>query len=395
MKFPSLFSAPPVVGTTVVATLLGSLLLTACGEPEPVKPAAQPVLVVTAHSGAATIDPVFSATIQARHESDVSFRTGGKAIERLVNVGDRVRAGQVLARLDTGDNALSATAALGAVNALKAEASQASTDAARAKRLRADGSVSVAEEERLKAQADSLQARLQQAQSQASVANNRLGYTTLLAPYDGIVTALHIEPGQVVNEGQTILSIARSDEWEVVADLPEQMLDQARTSEATASLWAHPETHLKLVLRELSPVASASARTYRARYSISKDSAVSPSTLALGMTAELSLNQKTAAGSTWLPAGAIWKTDGAPSVWLVDATAGKLVRQSVQIQAYTAEAVQVDGVKDGSLVVTAGVQKLDASTKVRAVQRTVSGLNLGSSQPVAMDSRTTSKATGG
>ena len=394
MKFSSR-SVPPATRNLIFATLLGSLLLTACSKPEEVKSVIQPVLVVTAHSGGASVDPVFPATIQARHESDLSFRTGGKVVSRLVSVGDRVRSGQALARLDESDNALSASAAADLVNALKAEASQASVDAARARRLRADGSVSAAEEERLKAQADSLQARLQQAQRQAGTANNRLAYATLVAPYDGVVTATHIEAGQVVTEGKAILSIARSDEPEVVVDLPERMLDQARNDDVSASLWAHPEIRLKLHLRELSPIASVGARTYRARYSIDQAKALPPSTLALGMTAELSLPGKTSDDSTWLPAGAISKTDGKPSVWLVDAAAGKLVRQTVQIQGYTAEAVQVDGVKDGSLVVAAGVQKLDASMKVRAVPRTSSGLNVDAALPVTVAAHSSGKAIGG
>jgi hypothetical protein len=113
------------------------------------------------------------------------------------------------------------------------------------------------------------------------------------------------------------------------------------------------------------------------------------------MTAELSLQGKTADSSTWLPAGAVWKADGKPSVWLVDATTGKLVRQTVQIQGYTAEAVQVDGVKDGSLVVAAGVQKLDSSMKVRAVPRTSSGLNVDATLPVTVAARSSGKAIGG
>ncbi|MDB5992511.1 MAG: efflux transporter periplasmic adaptor subunit [Herbaspirillum sp.] len=392
MKRISMFASRPVlygtVSSTLASALLGSVLLSACSKPEPVKSAIQPVLVVSAHSGAASIDRVFPATIQARHESDLSFRTGGKVVSRLVNVGQRVRAGQVLAHLDQNDNALSASAAVDIVSALKAEAAQASLDAARARRLLADGSVSAAEQERLKTQADSLQARLQQAQRQAGVASNRLGYTTLVAPYDGVVTTTHIEAGQIVTEGQVILSIARSDEWEVVADLPEQMLDQARNSDATASLWAHAGTRLKLSLRELSPIANVNARTYRARYSIDDATAIPPSILALGMTAELSLRGQSSASATWLPAGAVWKADGTPSVWLVDAKAGKLLRQAVAIQGYTAEAVEVAGIKEGSLIVAAGVQKLDSSIKVRPVARTSSGLNADGVLPVATDFRT-------
>lgn len=384
---------PRAARTAMFATVLGSLLLTACSQPQEVQAITQPVLVVTAHSASGTNDRVFPATIQARHESELSFRTGGKVVERLINVGQRVRAGEALARLDQHDNALSASAAADTVRALKAEAEQAVADAARAKRLRADGSVSAAEEERLKAQADSLQARLQQAQRQAGVASNRLDYATLVAPYDGIVTATRAEAGQVVTEGQAVVSIARNDEPEVVVDLPEQMLDQARKDEASASLWAHPEARLTLHLRELAPLASAGMRTYRARYSIAGTGAMPAAGLALGMTAELSLHERSAASATWLPAGAVWKQEGASSVWLVDA--GKLVRQSVQVRSYTAEAVQVDGIKDGSLVVSAGVQKLNPSVKVRAVTRTVSGLNVDGALPVSMAAGASGKAVGG
>jgi RND family efflux transporter MFP subunit len=348
-----------------------SLLLAGCSEPPAPSAVAKPVFVTTVAPTALAQARTFTSVVRARVESDLGFRTGGKVVERLVEVGDSVQAGQVLARLDPADYQLAVRAAADQVQAASVDAQQAASDEARFRRLLADGSVGAADHERQKARADAAAARLDQARRQLELARNRAGYATLVAPYDGLVTALRFERGQVVAEGQSLASLARAGESEIVADLPEDWVGRARGLIATAAPWNDPQSQVRLVLRELSPQASAQGRTYRARYSAAAESRAQLAALPLGSTMQLTLSGPQAGPATVvLPVSAVVKGSGPAGVWALDAKGSGLVFTPVQVVAIDDASVHVTGLAAGSRVVSVGAQKLDAGTAVRAVERT-------------------------
>jgi membrane fusion protein, multidrug efflux system len=121
-----------------------SLLLAGCGEPPAPPAVVKPVFVTTVAHTASAQTRSFTSVVRARVESDVAFRTGGKVVERLAEVGDRVKAGQVLARLDPIDYQLGVKAAADQVQAASVDSQQAASDEARFRRLLADGSVGAA-----------------------------------------------------------------------------------------------------------------------------------------------------------------------------------------------------------------------------------------------------------
>ena len=353
---------------TVLAA--ASLSMAACSEPPAPRAVAKPVFVTTVAPAASTQTRSFTAVVRARVESDLAFRTGGKVVERLVEVGDRVKAGQVLARLDLADHQLAVKAAADQVQAATVDAQQAASDEARLRRLLADGSVGAADHERQKARADAAAARLDQARRQLALARNREGYGALLAPYAGVVTTVRFERGQVVPEGQPVVSLAREGDNEVVVDLPEEWVGRARGLTATAAPWSDPGTRLRLVLRELAPQATAPGRTYRARYAATAESRAQVSALPLGSTVQLSLASPQAGPATVsLPVSALVKGSGPAGVWALNAKGSGLVFTPVQVVAVDEAAVQVTGLATGSRVVSVGAQKLDAGTVVRAIER--------------------------
>jgi len=350
--------------------------LSACGEKTPPQLKPPPVLVITVHKVSDGYERTFTGVVRARHESDQGFRTGGKVVARLVEVGQSVVAGQALARLDPADYELGLRAAEDQLQAARVDAEQAASDEARFRRLLADHSVSVADHERQKAHSDAAAARQAQASRQLELARNRTKYATLVAEFDGVITSVRFEVGQVVAEGQPIVSIAKPSELEVVTDLPEELAGNARALSASASLWDAPELTLPLKLRELSPAASAQTRTFRARFSILDKSPTARQALHLGITANLHLAARNGELAAVLPATAIWKTDGKSMVWQVENAGSKIVAQPVEVIRYTDEAVLVRGVADGARVVSAGVQKLKPGLEVVPVERTTSGTNL-------------------
>lgn len=365
-----------VTGRAALVLALGTTLV-ACGEKAQApqeKP--HPVLVTTAHNVSNAYARTFTGTVRARYESDQGFRTGGKVVARMVDVGQTVVAGQPLARLDPADYDLAVRSAENQLQAAKVDAEQATSDEARFRRLLADHSVSVADHERQKARADAAVARQAQASRQLDLARNRMKYATLVAEIDGVVTSVRFEVGQVLTEGQPVITIAKPSELEVVADLPEELAGSARSLSASATLWDAPDSVLPLKLRELAPAAAAQTRTFRARFSILDKSPTMRQKLHLGMTTQLHLAAKGSGLAVVLPATAVWKTDGKSMVWEIDSSGAKLQARPVEVLRYTDETVVVQGVADGAKVVTAGIQKLTPGLAVSPIERSASGMNL-------------------
>lgn len=369
-------SRGPLARLSVAAA--AALLLAACSEPPAPKAEVKPVFVTTVAPATAAASRHFSAVVRPRVESEVGLRTGGKLVERLVEVGDSVQAGQVLARLDPVDLQLAVKAAADQVQAASVDAGQAASDEARFRRLLADGSVGAADHERQKARADAAAARLDQARRQLELARNRASYTELLAPFAGVVTGLRAERGQVVGEGQPVVTLARSGDHEVVVELPEDLASRARQLAASATPWSGPGERLGLVLRELSPQASTPGRTYRARYAPAAASRQALAGLPLGSTVQLTLTAAPAAGSpsaphgatpVALPVSALVKGSGPAGVWMLDRPGSGLVFTPVQVVSNDDGVVHVTGLASGSRVVSVGAQKLDARARVRPIER--------------------------
>lgn len=361
----------PSAALTAASVATAALFLAGCGEKAAPQASVRSVYVSTVASADSFDKRSFTASVRARVETELGFRTGGKVLQRLVDVGTAVRAGQPLARLDANDYALTVQAAEDQVRAARVDAEQSASDEARFRRLAAEGSVGMADHERQKARADAAAARLGQAQSQLALARNRDAYTTLVAPYDGVVTALRAEMGQVVAEGQPVLALARDGEREIVADIPEEWVGRVRTAVASTSGWDERDnTALPLRLRELSPLASAQGRTFRARFSATEASRKMMGQLPLGSTAQLQLASKGSGDrGVQLPVTALVKGSGQPGVWVLNPKGNGLIFKPVQVQTIDESSLRVTGLSAGEKLVTVGAQKLDAGLAVRAIER--------------------------
>lgn len=377
------FHARTLAMACTAAGLAG--VLTACAPKAAPAPVVQSVYVSPVRNDSGAVQRVLFGSVRPRVEADLSFRAGGKVTERLVELGQSVRAGQALARIDAADYQLALQAAAEQQRAAEVDAVQAGSDAARFKRLLADGSVGAADAERQQARADAAAARLMQAQKQFELARNRAGYAVLTAPFDGVVTALRFEAGQLVDDKQAVLSLAKPSELEVVVDVPEAMVVGLKAWQTSAQVGssADPSTPktMPLRLRELAPSANAATRTTRARYALTAPA--QGADLRMGMSAEVRLQQPGPVSGAELPLSALLVTASAdhasrpsngaaitgPSVWLVDAKTGALSRQAVQLLSQSTDQVRVAGLADGALVVSVGAQKLDAGLRVQAVQR--------------------------
>lgn len=349
----------------LAALVVGAALLAGCGADAP--PPAPDIRTVraeqvSAHPGDRTTR--YAGEVRARYETDLAFRVGGRVNARKVDVGSAVAAGQTLATLDASDYALAARAARSQLAAAEAEARLARDDLKRYSELRAQNFIAEAELERRRTTTDAADAQVRALRAEAARQGNQADYTRLAAPHAGVVTAVQFEAGQVVAAGQPVATLARAGEREVKIDVPENALDALRQAKSlTVRLWSSPGTAYTGRLRELAPMADAATRTYAARVAIDRPDAA----IRLGMTATVELATDAAAALS-VPQSALFKVNGHPQVWVVDATTGAVAARAVELGALDGERAAVrQGLKAGEWVVTAGVHKLAPGQRVRRV----------------------------
>ena len=359
------------IAGALVSLLLLSLILAGCDAPAataPTSPAAaakleRPVQVERVKFERDGANREFVGVVRARYETDLGFRVAGKIVSRLINNGDVVHAGDVIARLDPQDFVLQVESAEAELAAATSSLAQARAEAERYATLKTRGFAAVADFDRKNAARDEAEGRLERARRTLDLARNQLSYAELKADADGVITATPAEAGQVVAIGQSVARLARHGEKEAVVALPESWLGEARKSQASVRLWSDPDRRFTARLRELSPQADAATRTYAGRFTI----ADADETVALGMTATVTLARTTDAKIAKLPLAAVLNRGSGPAVYVVDAS-GVLEVRDVKVAAFTEDAALVtDGVRDGEVVVTLGVQKLQAGLKVHTV----------------------------
>jgi RND family efflux transporter MFP subunit len=345
--------------------LAASVLLAGCqAETAPAPKAERPVKVQRVSFEQENAAREFVGVVRARYETDLGFRVAGKIVARVVNVGDRVRSGDVVARLDPRDLKLQVESAEAELAAATSSLAQAAADLERYTTLRARGYASVADFDRKKAANDEAEGRLTRARRSLDLARNQLGYADLKADADGVITATLAEPGQVVAIGQAVARLAHRGEKEAVVALPETWLAEASQLKAVVRLWSDRDRSFDARLRELSPQADPATRTYAARFTIAQ----ADETVALGMTATVTLTRAADARVARVPLSAILNRGAGPSVYAVDPT-GALVVRPVTVASFTEDAALVtSGIDDGDTIVTLGVQKLEAGLKVRPIE---------------------------
>ena len=345
-------------------TLAVVALLSACSPDKPPVEMPRPVRTVEIRYDVSREANRYAGTVQSRFEVDQAFRVGGKVAQRKVDVGQIVREGDVLAVLDDADYRLAEEAARQQWTAAVAKARQAESDRKRLGSLKADGSVSVADDEQAHSSAQTAQASEEAQARQLELARNRVKYTVLRASRSGVVTAVRFEVGQVVAEGQPGVAIADPSTPEIVVDVPEDQLTTFKKAHFQVALASAPDERFEVALRELSPQAAAQTRTYRARLK-----PVTARPLPLGATATLVTDRVVAdVQVAAIPATALTQANGQPAVWLVkqagNEPVGSVGLMPVAVHGYRNDLALVSGVPSGGQVVTAGVQKMAPGLRV-------------------------------
>lgn len=349
-----------VAGLSAFALLA---LLTACKpveepEPEPIRPVR--VVTIETREGGETV--TLTGRVEAQEKVNLSFRVGGRMIERSVNVGDQVRAGQVVARLEpeTARNTLKSARAN--LTAARARLVEAQNNFERHRPLMDRGFITRAMFDQAEQAYRSAQAQVDSARAQVSTAETQLSYTNLIADSSGTVTARGAEPGEVVAAGQTIVQLAREGGRDAVFDVPARVIE---TSSADAQvqvvLSSDPKVQTTGRVREVAPQADPVTRTFKVRIGLNNP----PAAMRLGSTVTGSV-QLGAGSGIEIPASALTATNQRPAVWILDPATNTVSLRNIEVLRYNLDRVAVaDGLQSGDIVVTAGVQTLRPGQQVR------------------------------
>lgn len=349
-------------------SILVVLALSGCGPDAAAPEPARPVLVAQPQPAADAVE-AFAGEVRAREESALAFRVGGNLVRRVVDVGDRVRRGQVLAELDPGDLRLQAQAAQAQASAADAELVRVRAEQARFAELAKDQLVS---RSALEAQTTALRAAESQARAaraQSSVAGNQAGYAELRAPRDGAIATRQAEAGQVVAPGQTVFTLAADGGREVAIALPEARIREFSVGQPVmVEAWSTPGVRLPGRIREIAPAADPQGRTFAARVALDADAARA---VELGQSVRAYVASGGPRAALGVPLSAIQRdARGATSVWVVDPATRRLTSRPVRLGPYAEDSVPVlSGLDASAWVVVAGGHLLRNGQVVEPVDR--------------------------
>jgi RND family efflux transporter MFP subunit len=319
-----------------------------------------PMVKLTRATGVTGSERGFTGVIGARVQSNLGFRVAGKIVERLVNAGQQVKAGQPLMRIDETDLRHALTTKRNAVAAARASAVQLGPDERRYAKLLSEGWATRQRYEQAKAASDTAKAQLAAAEAEARVSENEAAYSVLVADADGTVMETLGEPGQVVSAGQTVVRLAQAGPREAVVALPET-IRPAIGSAAEAKVYGGDGRRYPAHLRQLSDSADGQTRTYEARYVLDGAASAAP----LGATVTIRLASKASRQEVQVPLGAVLDDGRKTGVWVFDSATSTVRFRPIKLVRVASETAEISGLNSGDPVVSLGAHLLQDGARVR------------------------------
>lgn len=340
-------------------------LLSACHHEAEEVASPRPVWVMTVGTAAPAPDSLYTGEVKSRYESTIGFRINGKIIQRLVNVGDVVHKGQVLAKLDASDTQLNASSAQADVQAAQANLALAKAELERRLQLYRQQFISRSALDTYQNQLSTAQARLEQAQAQAAVSRHQSAYTSLLADRAGVIGMITAEPGQVVTAGQTIAQVYDLGALEVQVAVAETEIGQLHPGDQARIQVAGNTRRYAGRIREISPAANSQTHAFDLRVQLLD----ADSQLKLGMTAQVDFNKANvnAGNQIIVPTSAVTRQGNDAAVWVIDAGQHAHLRKVVT-GAVTEHGVSItSGLQAQERIATIGVHTLAEGMQVQPV----------------------------
>ncbi|WP_429809091.1 efflux RND transporter periplasmic adaptor subunit [Ensifer sp. B1-9] len=339
----------------IIACLaLSSTSLTACSDETALEHPPQMVRAIAVELADHTQTVTLTGEIRPQVESVQAFRVGGRVVGRVVDTGDHVEVGQLLASLDPDELQTSVSSAEAAVDAAKAQHSQAASAFARQQALLASGFTTRRAYDQADEAMRTSRAVLDQAVAKLDAARDQLTHAELRAAIAGIVTARNVEAGQVVQAAQPMFTIAGDGPRDAVFSVNESIFSREPEEPSVAiALVSDRGVRTRGTLREVSPALSA-AGTMIVKVGLANP----PAQMELG--AAVSGIAKFRSGKViMLPWQSLASSGGKPAVWIADPTSKAVSLRPVTVDRYDAGQVIIrNGLAPGEIVVTAGSQLL-------------------------------------
>lgn len=334
-------------------------------EQEEAAPEIRPVRTVTVAKRPAGVPVVLTGRIEAEDEARLAFRLSGRMIERRVGTGDRVEAGQAIARLDAQDQMNALRAAEANLTAAQGQAAEAENEFQRQRTLEERGFAARAVYERARQARQTTRSQVEAAEAQVRFARDQVSFTELEADAGGIVTQVGAEPGEVVQAGQMIVRLARQDGRDAVFDVPAQVIRTA-PSDPTIEVVLTEDPRIRATgrVREVGAQADPATRTFEVKVGLIDP----PAEMRLGatVTGRMEVDEGEIIS---LPASAITRQGEEPAVWVVDPASSTVSLRPIDVVRFEPAYVVVGaGLEPGDVVVTAGIQALHPGQKVRLLE---------------------------
>jgi RND family efflux transporter MFP subunit len=348
-----------------IGTFFLMLTLAACHEEQKAAPqAVRPVRTVTVELQEGGEKVSLTGEIQPRYQADLGFRVNGKILERPVDVGTQIKKDDLLARLDPQQYKQDLEVAKSEIAVAEAEVTRSQNQEYRQRELLKSGYTTQVQYDQALKTFKTAQAQLDAARAKQIQASENLGYTNLRADNDGVITAVGADAGQVVGAGQMVVRLARPEEREAVFNVAEGAFkNRPRDPTVTVQLVSNPQIEAAGKVRYVSPQADPETRTYTVRVSLPD----APPQMRLGANAVGSVTLDQNPGVA-IPGSALFQKDGKPAVWVVEKDSSVQLKP-ISVQRYEGDAIVVDdGLVQGDVVVTAGVQKLLPGQKVSLME---------------------------
>lgn len=344
----------------LVAALI-TVAVSGCEKSEAPAPQVRPVRTLTIERRAVGETVSLTGQIRAKDQVSLAFRLDGRTIDRPVNVGDVLTAGQIVARLDPQNQQNALRSAQANLAAAEAQLTEAGLTFARQQQLVKDGWTTRANFDSAQQHFLSAQAQVDSAEAQLHTAQDQLSYTVLSADAAGSVTAVGAEPGEVVRAGQMIVQLARQGGRDAVFDVPEQLIRTGpRDPVVEIALINDPQVRATGRVREVAPQADTATRTFQVKVGIID----APEAMRLGSTVTGSIKLSAPAGVE-VPASALTQSNGRPAVWVFDPQSETVSLRNLEVLRFDPASVVIShGLDTGEIVVTAGAQTLHPGQKV-------------------------------
>ncbi|AIF49802.1 efflux RND transporter periplasmic adaptor subunit [Pelosinus sp. UFO1] len=350
-----------IIRIGVISGLLVSLVVSGCSRTATTKEDVPLVRWESVKINSSAQNANYPGEVRGRYETQLAFQVSGKIIKRNVDLGSRVNPGDVLMEIDAKDIAQTVNISSAQVSSAESQLQLAGANLERYRTLFEQGAISRAQLDQYQSTYEVAQAAVRQSSAQYTQGTNQLGYSTLVADSGGIISSINAETGQVVSAGQAVITLVKEGEREIEINVPENRVDEIRNAkQIQVTFWALQNVAAQGQVREISPIADKVSRTYKVRISLLNP----PPGINLGMTANVNIAGNGGQQGTYIPLSAVIQTGGTPNVWII--TNETVTLRPIKVGVFGDNKVQVlEGLQDGDIIVTAGVQKLHDGQKVR------------------------------